>query len=62
MGIAWAVQLEPDSGSVGQRLLQPGSESAEVAALRPLGELTEEQRLLQELYLALDQALRWPPE
>ena len=31
-----------------------------MAALPPLGELAEEQRLLQELHLALDQALRWP--
>ena len=32
-----------------------------MAALRPPGELAEEeQRLLQELHLALDQALRWP--
>ena len=51
VGIAWAVRLEPDPGSVGQRLLPPGSEAAEVAALRPPpGELAEEQqRLLQEL-------------
>ena len=60
MGIAWAVQLEPDPGSVGQRLLPLGSEPAEVAALRTPGELAEEQRLLQELHLALDRALRWP--
>ena len=45
-GIAWAVRLEPDPGSAGQRLLSPGSEPAEVAALRPWGELAEEQRLL----------------
>ena len=32
-----------------------------MAALQSPGELAEEQRLLQELYLALDQALRWPP-
>ena len=32
-GIAWAVQLEPDPGSAGQRLLSLGSEPAEVAAL-----------------------------
>ena len=39
--------LEPDPGSVGQRLLSPGLEPAEVVALRPQGELVEEQRLLQ---------------
>ena len=50
MGIAWAVQLELEPGSVGQRLLSLGSEPAEVAALRPLGELVEEQKLLQELH------------
>ena len=33
VGIAWAVQLEPDPGSVGQRLLPPGSEPAELGAL-----------------------------
>ena len=61
-GIAWAVRLEPDPGSVGQRLLPPGLEPAEVVALRPPpGELAEEQRLLQEIQLALDRALRWPP-
>ena len=48
VGIAWVVRLEPDPGSVGQRLLSPGSEPAEVAALRPWGELVEEQRLLQD--------------
>ena len=32
-GIAWAVRLELDPGSVGQRLLSPGSEPAEVTAL-----------------------------
>jgi len=47
VGIAWAVWLELDPGSVGQRLLSPGSEPAEVVALRPQGELVEEQRLLQ---------------
>ena len=47
-GIAWVVRLEPDPGSVSQRLLSPGSEPAEVAALRPWGELVEEQRLLQD--------------
>ena len=47
-----------DPGSVGQRLLSP---AAQTAALRPPGELAEEQRLLQELHLALDQALRRPP-
>ena len=31
-GIAWAVRLEPDPGSVGQRLLSLGSEPAKVAA------------------------------
>ena len=50
-----------DPGSVGQRLLPPGSEPAELGALRPLGEPAEEQRLLQELHLALDRALRRPP-
>ena len=59
-GIIWAVRLEPDPGSVGQRLLPPGSEPTEVAALPPPGELAEELRLLQELHLALDRALRWP--
>ena len=49
-----------DPGSVGQRLLPPGSEPAELGALRPLGEPAEEQRLLQELHLAMDRALRWP--
>lgn len=47
-GIAWAVQLEQDPGSVGQRLLSPGSEPAEMAALRPRGELAKEQWLLQD--------------
>ena len=60
-GIAWVVRQELDPGSVGQRRLSPGSEPAEVAALRPRGELAEEQRLLQELHLALDRALRRPP-
>ena len=60
-GIAWAVGLELDPGSVGQRLLTQGLEPAKTAALRTLGELAEEQRLLQELHLALDRALRWPP-
>ncbi|OWK01921.1 hypothetical protein Celaphus_00018970, partial [Cervus elaphus hippelaphus] len=60
-GIAWAVQLELDRASVGQRLLSPGLEPDEVAALRPVGELVEEQRLLQEIHLAVDQALRQPP-
>ena len=32
MGIAWAFRLEPDPGSVGQRLLSLGSEPAKVAA------------------------------
>ena len=32
-----------------------------MAALRSLGELVEEQQLLQELHLALDRALRQPP-
>ncbi|XDA73934.1 hypothetical protein R6Z07F_004154 [Ovis aries] len=59
-GLAWAVQLEPDPGSVGQRLMPPGSEPAKVAALPAPGELAEEQRLLQELHLALDRALRRP--
>ena len=38
-----------------------GLEPAETAALRTPGELVEEQCLLQELHLALDGALRWPP-
>ena len=38
-----------------------GLEPAEVTSLRPVGELAEEQRLLQVLHLALDQALRRPP-
>ena len=50
VGIAWAIRLEPDPTSVGQRLLSPGSEPVEVAALRPLGELAEEQQLLQKLH------------
>ena len=29
--------------------------------LRSLAELVEEQKLLQELHLALDWAVRWPP-
>ena len=37
-----------------------GLEPAKTAALRPPGELAEEQRLLQEIHLALDQALRRP--
>ena len=47
-GIALAVRLEPDPGSVGQRLLSPGSEPVKVAALRPRGELAEGQWLLQD--------------
>ena len=58
--IAWTVWLEPDPGSVGQRLLSPGSESAQTAALRTLGKLAEEQRLLEKFHLALGQALRRP--
>ena len=46
-GIAWVVQLEPDPGSV-SRFLSPGLEPAEAAAVRPRGELVEEQRLLQD--------------
>ena len=38
-----------------------GLEPAEVTSLRPVGELAEEQRLLQVLHLALGQALRQPP-
>ena len=38
-----------------------GLEPAEVTSLRPVGELAEEQRLLQELHLALGRALRRPP-
>ena len=38
-----------------------GLEPAETAALRTPGELVEEQRLLQELHLALDWALRLTP-
>ena len=60
-GRAWVVRLEPDPGSVGQRLLSPGSESAQRAALRTPGKLAEEQRLLQKLHLALDRALKRPP-
>lgn len=60
-GIVWAVQLEPDPRSVGQRLLSPGSEPAKTAALRTLGELAQMQWLLQELHLALDWASRRPP-
>ena len=40
--------------------MPPGSEPAKVTALPPLGGLAEEQRLLQELHLALDRALRRP--
>ena len=58
-GRAWVVRLEQDPGSVGQRLLSPGSEPAQTAALRTPGELAE-QRLLQKLHLALDRALRRP--
>ena len=61
VGIAWVVWLEPDPGSGGQRLLPPGLEPTEVAALPLPEELAEELRLLQELHLALDRALRWPP-
>ena len=32
-----------------------------MVGLQSLGELVEEQQLLQELHLALDRALRWPP-
>ena len=59
-GIAWEVRLELDPGSVGQRLLTQGLEPVKTAALQTPGELAEEQRLLQELHLALDRALRWP--
>ena len=38
-----------------------GLEPAKTAALQTLGELVEEQRLLQELHLALDWAVRRPP-
>ena len=38
-----------------------GLEPAKTAALRTPGVLAEEQRLLQELHLALDRALRRPP-
>ena len=38
-----------------------GLELAKTVALRSPGELAEEQQLLQELHLALDWALRWPP-
>ncbi|XDA90634.1 hypothetical protein R6Z07F_020238 [Ovis aries] len=47
-GYSWAVQLELDPGSAGQKLLSLGSEPAEVAALRPREELAEEQWLLQD--------------
>lgn len=45
-GYSLGVRLEPDPGSVGQRLLSLGSEPAEVVALRSQGKLAEEQRLL----------------
>ena len=51
------VQLRWNSGGVDQRSPLLGSEPAEVAALQSPGELAEEQRLLQELNLALDWAL-----
>ena len=38
-----------------------GSEPAEMAVLQSPGELAESQRLLQELHLSLDPALRRPP-
>ena len=57
----WAVWLELNPRSVGQRLLSPELEHAKMAALRTPGKLAEEQRLLQELHLAPDRALRWPP-
>ena len=39
-----------------------GWEPARMGAPQSPGKLVEEQRLLQELHLALDRALRWPPE
>ena len=51
------VQLRWNSGGVDQRSPLLGSEPAEVAALQTPGELAEEQRLLQELHLALDREL-----
>ncbi|OWK06163.1 hypothetical protein Celaphus_00012816 [Cervus elaphus hippelaphus] len=57
-GIAWAVRLGPDSGSVGQRLLSPGSEPAEIVASRPLGELAGER--LPKPQQAQDQASKQP--
>ena len=45
---------------IDQRSPSLGLEPAKMAALQSLAELVEEQRLLQELYLALDWAVRWP--
>ena len=52
---------EVEFWGIDQRSPSLGSEPAEMVALRPPGELLEEQWLLQELHLALDQALRQPP-
>ncbi|CAI9156778.1 unnamed protein product [Rangifer tarandus platyrhynchus] len=49
---------EWNSGGVDQRSPSLGLEPVKTAALRTRGELVEEQRLLQELPLALDGALR----
>ena len=54
------VQLRWNSGGIDPRSPSLGSEPAEVAALQSPGELAEEQRLLPELHLALDRALRRP--
>ena len=59
-GYSLGVWLELDPGSVGQRLLSPGSEPAQTAALRTPGELAEKQWLLQKLHLVLDRAVRRP--
>ena len=50
------IRLRWNPGGVDQRSPLLGSEAAEMAALRSLGELVEEQQLLQELHLAVDQA------
>ena len=61
-GIGWAVQLEPNPGSVGQRLLSPGLEPTQRAALRTPGELAEEQWLLQKLHWPWIKAASGPGE
>ena len=55
------VRLRWNSGGIDQRSPLLGLEPAKMVALRSPGELAEEQRLLQELPLALDRALRRPP-